>query len=56
MGLLALREATSRSMIPPQLPYELREYIVEEADYNRCRIDKSRINQRLKELGEIFSF
>jgi len=56
MGLLALREATSRSMIPPQLPYELREYIVEEADYNRWRIDKSRINQRLKELGEIFSF
>ena len=43
-------------MTPPQLPHELREYIVEEADYNRWGIDKSRINQRLQELGEILSF
>ena len=44
MGLLALREANSRSMIPPNLPHELREYV----DGNR--IDKQKINRRLQEL------
>ena len=44
MGLLALREANSRSMIPPILPHELREYV----DGNQ--IDKQKINRRLQEL------
>jgi SpoVK/Ycf46/Vps4 family AAA+-type ATPase len=44
MGLLALREANSRSMIPPNLPHELREYV----DGNQ--IDKQKINRRLQEL------
>ncbi|HIB87837.1 TPA: AAA family ATPase [Candidatus Poribacteria bacterium] len=44
MGLLALREANSRSMVPPNLPHELREYV----DGNR--IDKQKISRRLQEL------
>ena len=46
IGLLALREANSRSMIPPMLPPEYLEFL------ENNRINKTAINQRLKELGE----
>jgi SpoVK/Ycf46/Vps4 family AAA+-type ATPase len=49
MGLLALREANSRSMIPAVLPPEFREYL------EGNRLNKTKINQRLmalrRELG-----
>ena len=50
-GLLALREATSRSRLPPRLPHELRDFVTDEGNYLSWGIDKSRINQRLQELG-----
>ena len=46
IGLLALREANSRSMIPQTLPPEYSEFI------ENNRINKTAINQRLKELSE----
>lgn len=46
IGLLALREANSRSMIPQMLPPEYSEFI------ENNRINKTAINQRLKELSE----
>ena len=55
IGLLAMREATSRSMLPQRLPYELRKFVAEEGNYAKWGIDKSQINQRLRELGDVFS-
>jgi transitional endoplasmic reticulum ATPase len=46
IGLLALREANSRAMIPPTLPPEYQEFI------EGNRINKTAINRRLLELGE----
>jgi SpoVK/Ycf46/Vps4 family AAA+-type ATPase len=45
IGLLALREANSRSMLPRMLPPEYSEFL------ENNRIDKTAINQRLKELS-----
>ena len=55
IGLLAMREATSRSMLPQRLPYELRKFVTEEGNYAKWGIDKSQINQRLRELGDVFN-
>jgi len=50
-----MREATSRSMLPQRLPYELRKFVTEEGNYAKWGIDKSQINQRLRELGDVFN-
>ena len=45
MTLLALQEANSRAMIPDRLPPPYRQFV------NENRIDKTKINTRLMELG-----
>ncbi len=46
MTLLALQEANSRAMLPDRLPPPYREFV------NENRIDKTKINARLMELGK----
>lgn len=46
MTLLALQEANSRAMLPDRLPPPFREFV------NENRIDKTKINARLMELGK----
>lgn len=46
MTLLALQEANSRAMLPDRLPPPYREFV------NENRIDKTKINVRLMELGK----